>query len=345
MKDRNVIIEQMLELIPEGYDTSEGSIIRDMLMPMAIASEELSKNNDDIVNNMMEDTAQGEWLTELADEAGVYRQGATSARGKVTFIGDVGTIIPFGTYVKSDVMQYTTLYEAVIGADGEVTTDIIAVTPGSLGNVLPGYINSLSINIGGVNEVINRESVSGGADIESDDLLRRRLYLRRQNPVYAGNTAQYVEWAQAASNDVGAAKCIPVWNGPGTVKVVFVTDAGTVPDPALISVVDGTIRSYMPCVGVELTTEAPVEKSIDISIKTSESVSSEGLEALKQAIRTYFAKISLVESFVKYGQMCAEVLDANVIETFDELKMNGTYSNVQLSNTEIPVLGELSIVS
>lgn len=345
MIDRNVIIEQMLELIPEGYDKSEGSIIRDMLMTMAIASEELSMNNDDVVKNSMEDTAEGEWLTEIAEEAGVFRQGATSARGKVTFIGDAGTIIPFGTYVKSDVMQYATLYEAVIGSDGEVTTDIIAVTAGSLGNVLPGYINSLSINISGVDGVINREAVTGGADIESDEALRMRLYLRRQNPVYAGNAAQYVEWAQMASNEVGSAKCIPVWDGPGTVKVIFVTDAGTLPEPALISAVDETIRSYMPCVGVSLTVAAPAEKTINISIKTDESVGSEGLEEIKEAIRKYYVQIALVENSVQYSQICAAVLGAGVIKGFDELKLNNAYSNVTLSETEIPVLGTVSVTN
>ena len=343
MIDRNVIIKQMLEQIPQGYDKDEGSIIKDMLVPMAIAAEELSLNNDDIVKNMMEDTSEGKWLTDLAEQAGVFRQGATSARGEITFLGVPGTFIPFGTYVKSDVEQYTTLYDATIGESGEVTTDIIAVTPGSGSNVLPGYINSLSINISGVDSVINREAVAGGADLESDDLLRKRLYLKRQNPIYAGNAEQYVEWAQLASSEVGSARCIPVWNGPGTVKVIFVTDAGTLPEPALISTVDDYIRKNMPCVGVSLTVDVPTERTINIAIKTAESIGSEGLEEIKEAIRKYFVEISLVENSVQYSQVCAAVLEANIVKGFDELKINDTYSNVTLSETEIPVLGNLII--
>lgn len=338
MVDRSVIIARMLDKISTTYDKSEGSVIRDMLMPMAIAAEDLTVRADEIIKNSMFDTAEGEHLDDVASEIGVFRQEATHARGTVTFYGDVGTMIPLGTYIKSDEQQYTTLSTANVGSDGKAVVPVMAVNPGKVGNCIAGFVNSLNINMLGIDSVKNEEDITGGADVESDELLRKKVLYYAQHPIYAGNAAQYTEWAENASAEVGRAKCIPVWNGPGTVKVIFVKDDGSVPNASLIGTVSTAIESQMPCVGITLTVSAPSEKAITVTIKVSEEPSEDIQTSVKESIEAYLRSIALAEDVVHYSRVCAAVLEVSELSDFTELTVSGAFANVSLAEDEIPVL-------
>ena len=56
----------------------------------------------------------------------------------------------------------------------EATIDIIAIDPGSSGNVIAGSINVMPRPPIGADRVINRSSTEGGSDFEYDDYLRER---------------------------------------------------------------------------------------------------------------------------------------------------------------------------
>lgn len=72
----------------------------------------------------------------------------------------------------------------------------------------------------------------GGEDTEGDSSLLNRYYAKVRSPGTSGNRADYLIWALDIPG-VGAAQVQPLWNGPGTVKVVIIgTDKGVLPLPS-----------------------------------------------------------------------------------------------------------------
>ena len=110
---------------------------------------------------------------------------------------------------------------AIIPNDGSVTVRIVCDSAGVKGNVEKGKINRFPVTIQGLISVTNEISTTGGSDKESDVELRKRFTEYVSHPITSGNKWQYISWAKSVDG-VGDAKCLPLWNGAGTVKVIIV---------------------------------------------------------------------------------------------------------------------------
>ena len=75
---------------------------------------------------------------------------------------------------------------------------------------------------------------------ETDDAFRERIFQKIQNPLTSGNKNHYIYWAKSVPN-IGDAKCIPCWNGPGTVKVIVISTQKDVPVEADLQ----AVREYV----------------------------------------------------------------------------------------------------
>lgn len=116
----------------------------------------------------------------------------------------------------------TTNPPAVNTTGGKVNLPVRATEVGALGNVAPLAVTVLSTPIAGVT-VSNAAALSGGTEAETDDALRERV-LGAYAGQGAGNKKDYERWARAWAG-VGRVTVVPLWNGPGTVKLI-ITDAG-----------------------------------------------------------------------------------------------------------------------
>ena len=93
-------------------------------------------------------------------------------------------IIPTGTVVSTsstnpkNIVSFETKQDAYMErkqeGKWESTIDILAIDPGTLGNVIAGSINVMPKPPIGVDRVINRSNTEGGSDFEYDDDLRER---------------------------------------------------------------------------------------------------------------------------------------------------------------------------
>lgn len=173
--------------------------------------------------------AWGTYLDEHALTLGLARKDAAAATGEVTFTGADGTLVATGTQVSTvqtdadaDPIAFETTGSGTI-AGGTLTLPIQAVLPGSSGNVGAGAITALLSPVSGQPAVSNVAPTTGGADTETDEALRARVLLEYQGAHGAGTIADY-ERLGLAWPGIGFVKVVPLWAGPGTVKVV-VTDA------------------------------------------------------------------------------------------------------------------------
>ena len=205
--------------------------------------------------------AKGDYLDNVAALKRITRNGASAAVVTMRFtLSDVRSsvvAIPEGTRVQAEDIFFETIEYAEIEA-GETSIDILCqcMTEGVEGNGFePGAIITLVDPIPYVASVINVDTSAGGADVESDDSLRERVYLAPAGFSTAGASDSYIYWAKSFSSAVS--DVVVDDPEPGDVVVSFLVN-GEVPTPSIIDSMynwlnDKTIRPLTD----HLTVQAP----------------------------------------------------------------------------------------
>jgi len=228
-KTPDVIHAAMLENIDPAIDQREGSVTHDLTKPTAIELANAYIELDAVLALGFADTTEGIYLDMRASEHGVTRKVALKAQGSVTLTGPNGTIVPQGTRLQTASNIFFVTLTDVTLTSGSATVEAEAELAGLSGNVASGTITALAPgDLYGIVTVTNTLSFDGGADIEDDASLLKRLKDRVQKPATSGNAAHYQQWALEVAG-VGDAKVYPVWNGGGTVKVVLLDTEKTAP--------------------------------------------------------------------------------------------------------------------
>ncbi len=201
------------------------SVLGAVARVVAGASHQLHGHLDWISDQVFPDTADAEHLERWASIWGVPRKPATHAEGSIVVSGLADTVVPAGArWIRPTGEEYASTAEVIL-VSGSGVVPIEALEPGAAGNaaegsvltvqgVVPGLVASATVAVGGL---------SGGADAETDAALRERILARIQEPPMGGAAHDYVAWALAVPG-VTRAWVQPLWEGPGTVRVIVVTD-------------------------------------------------------------------------------------------------------------------------
>lgn len=341
-----LILNRMKEAVSNGIDTTEGTFSHDLLSPSANEIARLYASMDFALSQAFLVEAEGDYLTDKALEFGVERKDEQKAVGTVTFYGATGTRIPKHSIVATmRNLQYETIEDAVI-TEETVDVTVQALEAGEQYNVEPFAIKSLSTSITGITKVENKEIFVGGRLVESDDALRKRTFDKIMYPSASGNANHYKDWAYSI-NGVGAAKVIPVWNGPGTVKVIIL-DANKKPaNSALIGKVFNHIEANRP-IGATVTvgTANTVDFMLSVDIKQMGSALMEDIRAeLKEKVNAYLHKIAFEQEKVSYNKIVAILETMDSVADYKNVKINGLGigEDLILQSDQIPVLEGVDI--
>ena len=212
--------------------------------------------------------AEGEELDLIGrDIFGVDRLGAVPARAVLRFYLSRQTTIPKGTRVATKDMKVVFETEESMTGTGQVDVRAVATEPGVKGNgYLPGEVSVLLDTVLGVDRVENVTVTTGGADVESDEHYRERLRKSLERLSNAGSRGAYIFHTKSAHPRIGDVSVFSP--SPGVVKVVFLLDDGSIPDPTYLSIVD----SYLNAEKVRPLTDqvvvsAPVEVNANVSAR------------------------------------------------------------------------------
>jgi uncharacterized phage protein gp47/JayE len=248
--------------------------------------------------NAVPHTARGDDLRRWASLWGIAPEGPFAAVGFATVTGVNGTPIPAATVLQySDESTYT-VGATVDIAGGVATLAITADSPGIAGNLAGGAALTFVSPLTGVSSTatVTSDGLTGGAEIDSDDVLLARVEERIQNPPHGGNKQDYVDWAQSVSSNIRA-WCFPLYSGVGTVRV-FIADSTYVTGPnaasgALVAEVQTFIDSVRPVTvativsGVQVsgvTVVAPTNQPVAFTIggltAAQQALAQAGLQAL-----------------------------------------------------------------
>ncbi|WP_433943599.1 baseplate J/gp47 family protein [Paenibacillus sp. SN-8-1] len=350
------VLDRMLAESPSDIDKRQGSVTHDLLSPAAIEFMRAYTEMDVVLGLAFADTAYGEWLDRAAREYGLTRKPAVKATGSLTFSGPDGTVIPAGTVASTGgeaPVYIVTLADATISG-GSVTTPAIAQVAGSEGNVGVGTVALLIGDLVGIVTVTNAVNFEGGVDAESDDSLRARYFERAARPATSGNANQYRQWALEIPG-VSDAKVYPIWNGPGTVKVVLLDDDKTAPDASVVSATqayidptqDGRGQGAAP-IGAVVTVAGAVEVPINIALKVTlapGATTAEVQAQIESGVRAYLKSLAFVDPLVRVTRIANVILDIPPVIDYESLTVNGGGSNVAIADGQVAVLGTVTVTT
>jgi len=328
------ILDNMLDLVSNDVDKREGSVIYDALAPCAYHLAETYFSLDFIMDLVSMDTAIGEYLDKAVSNYGITRKPATKAVRKVITSSEVGIGTRWGihdtVYIITEVISE---HEYKAECDQE----------GSVGNIYEGKLDNID-NVTGVTAILS-DVLSFGQEKETDSNLRTRLYSYLQKSSTSGNSFQYMEWALSVPG-VGDAKVFPLWNGPGTVKVVIVDNNKQPAIPSLVEETRRYIETVRP-IGAEVTVVSGVGKEINLlaTLVLAPGYSMEEVtNTLKASMEEYFKEIAF-SSYVSIARIGTLLLSTEGVLDYTGLQLNHLESNVILTEEEIPVLGTVELVT
>lgn len=339
------ILSRLLSEISDEFDKTVGSFFYDVDKPVSDRLAEIYAELEQILKNGFALTASGTYLDNKVAEQGLTRKGATSAAVTATVTGTPGSRISVGDKVASDVLVFSIVENKQLDSSGTAIVQAQCDTFGKIGNVPPGAINRFPVTLPGLVSVKNETAASGGFDEETDKELRERYFEKVSLPATSGSKYHYVMWAKEVSG-VGDAKCLPLWNGNGTVKVVIINADKGAASNELINAVKQHIEENRP-IGAAVTVESAVPLAVNISVflTLTNGVDIETAKGkIAASITKYIQKNAFVNAYISYAQIGGCILDCDEVLDYSDLRINGGIDNIQIAETQVPALGVISVV-
>ncbi len=339
---------EMLAPLEGTVETREGSYANTLLSPVALQIHKIYQQVLPRVELAIDpDETAGDLVDKRAADFGITRDPGKKAHVqlKITAVTTRVPVIPAGTMAETiEGLRFVTLEDAVF--EGRVAmVNAEAEHVGLQYNVDADTIVVMTRSIGGVESVTNPEGATGGADVESDSALleRYRNYLRR--PVSSGNVNHYIQWATEVSG-VDYASVEPLWNGPGTVRVVIAgPDKGAVDEPTRAACA-AHIEEERP-IGASVTVVSIETLSIDVeaTVTLTDDVTAEQVEAeLRASLTELLSAMPYGKAgVVRYSRVLALLLACDGVEEYSSYTLNGKKENVAVTAQNAPTVGTVTI--
>ena len=339
----SAVLSRLLSRVDDKYDKRESSVIYNTLAPVALEFANAYVDLQQIENEGFADTASYYFLKRRAAERGLTPEEATPAvlRGRFDkeielgkrFTGLNTTL----NYTVSEFIESSTEDDTIYYYYRCTCEDT-----GEVGNEYIGGLLPLDGDIEGLGVAELTEILIHGEDTEDIETFRQRYFDDINNQAFGGNVTQYKEMVESLP-DVGGCKIYPVWNGGGTVKVVFTNSEHESPSEPLIASVQEQIDPIdkqgqgvgMAPIGHKVTVAgaetAELTIQTDITYETGyewKNVSN----AFNEIIDAYLAELNAdwnnnEKIIVRISQIESRLLDITGILDVDGTTINGAAGN------------------
>lgn len=337
------IKSEIISRMTSDIDTREGSVINDMISATAYEIWKSYQALDAIIPIVYVDETSGEYIDMRCAEYGIVRKAGTKATTVLTLSGTLGTVIPKAkAFLTASGLDFIT-NEQVVLADGLTTVTATAEEIGERYNVEAGSITKQFVNLSGLTSVTST-AATGGTDAETDTALAARLYEYLQKPATSGNAYHYKQWALEVDG-VGNAKITPLWDGPGTIRVLIVGNNYEPVDSVIVNNCVEHIEENRP-IGATVTVVSA--EGLDINVEANITIESRTtIEAVqktfKEALESYLSGIAFEGYTVVYNRIAYILLDIDGVLDYTTLTINGEAANVAIGEEQIPILGTVVI--
>ncbi len=341
----NDLHNTILTNIPNEYNKSEGYPVYDITRGFAFALDELDSKIEDVKQKQSVRNLSGQELEQVIEErTGLTRKTGVKAVGRVKIVSGQGTVLKTDLFATENDIYFQSLEAKDVTAGDYV---LVECTEGGLvGNVGTGTITVVPKTITGISQVTNDEPTTGGYDTETDASLLERYFDRLRNPVNGVNANQYITWANSVAG-VGGARCIPIWNGKNTVKVIIIGNDYKPASENVVKLVQDYIDpnkngdgSGVATIGAVTTVVSAKTTPIKVTVKGvkfSGDVSTVKAE-IKDTIDRYIRQSAFNTDYVSIAKIGALIIDIDGVQDFTELKLNDAHDSIQIENDACGVL-------
>lgn len=341
----NDIHNTMLTNIPNEYNKSEGYPVYDITRGFAFALDELDSKIEDVKQKQSVRNLSGQDLENVIEErTGLTRKTGVKAVGRVKIVSGQGTVLKTDLFATENDIYFQSLESKDVTAGDYI---LVECTEGGLvGNVGTGTITVVPKTITGISQITNDEPTSGGYDTETDESLLERYFDRLRNPVNGVNANQYITWANSVAG-VGGARCVPIWNGKNTVKVIIIGNDYKPASENVVKLVQDYIDpnkngdgSGVATIGA-VTTVVPAKTTpIKVTIKGVKFSGDVNTlkEEIKDTIDRYIKQSAFNTDYVSIAKLGALIIDIDGVTDFKELKLNDAHDSIQIENDACGVL-------
>ena len=176
-------------------------------------------------------------------------------------------------------------------------------------------------------------------DEETDDELFIRYAIAMRTPATSGNAHHYYNWASEVEG-VGVIKILPLWNGNGTVKVLFLDSNGQTASDELIQKVYNHIEENRP-IGATVTVVSASVKNVRIEVSVSGTLD---VEQLISDIMTYALTKGLDLRYLSAAKVGDLIMNQDSVDDYeyDSLLLNGS-RQVNFNSEEILGISEVIV--
>lgn len=367
-KDFDYFLDQMLDAVPENIDKREGSIIYDALAPAAAVMGQQALDMANLIKESYIKTADGEFLDYRAVEHGTERYQATQTEVKAKFTDFEGNPVKVEVGDQFASVGESPIFYTVTKVNADQTGEMQADEPGTVANSYLGQVLPVTPN-DALSWAEITEIIAPARDVETDDHLRERLLNSTSWIAYGGNVADYIDMLSKI-DEVGAGQVYPVWNGPGTVKLVIVDNSLMPASASLCEKVKERIDppdSEGKGIGLApidhtVTVVAPTKLVVNIStaIKLDGSTPPDTAKSeIKKALESYFATLrkswNAVDrttgrgySVIVYrSRILSQIMAIPGVINATVPTLNGAENDIALkfdaTTSQLPVLGEVTL--
>lgn len=312
----------------------EGTFENDMLAANSLEFAKVEVELEQAYKAAFAETSWGDYLTMIAAQFGVDRKRAGKAKGIVTVTG-TGSVSKGSRFATAA----GTLFVATQNVDavGSADVPVEAVLEGAAGNAAAGTVNVIPMSIPGISAVTNKAPMADGYDEESDEALLKRYYIAVRTPATSGNVYHYFNWAMSVKG-VGNCKILPLWNGPGTVKVLIIDSNRQTASRELIKNVADYIETVRP-IGATVTVASPTPLAITVTVAVKGILDA---DACKKAINARLAKTALSATYLSAAQVIDIIMNQSSVEDCDNVLLNDT-PRLSIGADVLPVVEEVKV--
>ncbi|WJY27485.1 baseplate J/gp47 family protein [Sporosarcina trichiuri] len=347
----DVLLERMLDRVPDDIDKREGSVIYDALAPTAMEHAELYAAMDLLLQRTFADSADGDDLTRRVAEHGVFRRLATAALREGTFTAkDEPFSVPVGSRYSLSGIIYTVVERLSPPGHYSLRADVT----GEAGNQDYGELVPVD-QVDGLGGATLGRVLIPGQNEESDESLYARYEEHLREKAFGGNRADY-KHRILEQPGVGGVRLYRAPAGGGTVGATIISSEYKEPTAELVEAVQTAIDptpytgdGYGTApIGHEVLITGVIGEPVNFSATLQLSGSTLGqVEPLvKETIESYLAELRKEWArkddplIVRLIQIEARLLQIDGIQDILQSSLNGLPQNVVLEDN-IPVLGEV----
>lgn len=347
------ILKRMMNRIPNDLDKREESIIYNALAP---AAQEVARMYSDMDYFLQCTFASPDMPPELLDlrvgEEGLKRYQATYAIKKGYFYDNENNLvdIPLNSRFSIDDFNFKAAEKISTGIY-KLKSETTGIESNSItGQLIPiEYIENLSI------AKLGELLIPGENEEDNESLYARYIEHLNEKP-FGGNVADYKIKTRSIEG-VGAAKVFPIWNGVGTVKIVFLDSNYNVPTKELVDKVQTTLDPIqnqgkglgLAPVGhlvtvkgaqgmdIKINTNLVLNKDITIG-QVQQDIENTIKEYLLNLRKRWYEEDNII---IRISQIEARILNVQGIADLFNTSINGEKENLSLGVEEVPILKEV----